>query len=135
MTGSAGGSGLAQSLRRLADSAVAVAQTRLALLGTELEQEKQRLYDAVALLALGLLLIGVALVLSVGFVVMLFQEGYRLAALGVLTLAFGAAGLWLLRQARTRLQAGEGGPFALSLAELRHDRRGLGEGEPPADPR
>jgi len=135
MTGPAGGGGLAQSLRQLADSAVAVVQTRLALFGTELEQEKQRVYDAVALLALGLLLIGVALVLAVGFVVMLFQEGYRLAALGVLTLAFVAAGLWLLRQARTRLQAGEGGPFALSLAELRHDRRGLGEGEPPADPR
>jgi len=135
MTGPAGRAGLAQSLRRLGESAIGLVQTRLALLGTEVEQEKQRVYDAVALLALGLLLIGVALVLAVGFVVMLFQEGYRLAALGVLTLAFSATGAWLLRQARARLQAAGDGPFALSLAELRRDRRALGATEPPPDAR
>lgn len=127
------GSGLFQSARRLADTALGLAQVRLALFGTELEQEKQRLFDALVRAALGLLLAGLALVLAVGFVVLLFQEGYRLPAVGVLTLLF-AGGAWaLLRSARARLQAGEGGPFALSLAELHRDRRGLAGDPPPGD--
>lgn len=114
--------GLLRSLRRLADTGLETVQVRLSLLGTELEQEKQRLFDALARAALGLLLAGVTLVLAVAFVVLLLQEGYRLAALGVLTLVFGAAAVWLLRSARTVLHSGAAGPFALSLAELRRDR-------------
>lgn len=129
-----GAGGLFQSARRLADTALGLAQVRLALFGTELEQEKQRLFDALVRAALGLMLAGLALVLAVGFVVLLFQEGYRLPAVGVLTLLF-AGGAWaLLRSARARLQAGEGGPFALSLAELRRDRRGLGGPDADAPP-
>lgn len=128
MTGSTGG-GLFQSLRRLADTLVGIAQLRLELFGTELEQQKQRVFDALLRAAVGLLLIGLALVLFIGFVVLLFQEGYRLAAVGVLALAFAAAGGWLLRSARQRLQAGPGGPFALSLSELRSDRSALADGE------
>jgi len=135
MTGPASGGGLMQSLRRLADTAVGIVQVRLELFGTELEQEKQRLFDALLWAALGLLMIGLALVLAIGFVVLLFQEGYRLGAVGVLTLLFGGGGWWLLRGARARLHAGDGGPFALSLFELRRDRRGLTDGEPPAEGR
>ena len=108
-------------------------QVRLELFGTELEQEKQRLFDALLWAALGLLMVGLALVLALGFVVLLFQEGYRMPAVGVLTLIFGGGGWWLLRCARARLHAGDGGPFALSLSELRRDRRGLTDGEPPRE--
>lgn len=118
-------SGLFDSARRLLDTAVAVVQVRLELFGTELEQEKLRLADAVWQGALGLLLLGLALVGFFGFVVLLFWEGYRLPAIGVLTLVFAGGGAWLLRRAREGLRAPEGGPFALSLAELRRDRDGL----------
>lgn len=134
MSGPAGG-GIAGSARRLADTALGIVQTRLALLGTELQQEKQRAYDALVLGALGLLLLGVALVLAVGFVVLLFQEGYRLAAVGVLALVFVALGVGLLRAARSRLHAEGDGPFALSLSELRRDRRGLRAETPPDEAR
>jgi uncharacterized membrane protein YqjE len=132
MSGPAPGGGLLQSLRRLADTAVGIVQVRLELFGTEFEQEKQRLFDALLRAAIGLLLLGLALVLAIAFVVLLFQEGYRLPAIGVLTLIFGGIGGWLLHGARTRLGAGDGGPFGLSLSELRRDREGLRGGEPPA---
>lgn len=133
MTGPAPAGGLVHSLRRLADTAVGIVQVRLELFGTELEQEKQRLFDALLWAALGLLMVGLALVLALGFVVLLFQEGYRMPAVGVLTLIFGGGGWWLLRCARARLHAGDGGPFALSLSELRRDRHGLTDGEPPRE--
>lgn len=133
MSGPAPGGGLFQSLRRLADTAVGIVQVRLELFGTELEHEKQRIFDALLWAALGLLMLGLALVLAIGFVVLLFQEGYRLAAIGVLTLIFGGIGAWLLHLARARLHAGDGGPFALSLSELRRDRQGLGDGRPTRD--
>lgn len=131
MTGPASGGGLMQSLRRLADTAVGIVQVRLELFGTELEQEKLRVFDALVWAALGLLMAGLALVLAIGFVVLLLQEGYRLGAVGVLALAFGGGGWWALRSARARLHAGTGGPFALSLSELRRDRHGLSDGAPP----
>jgi uncharacterized membrane protein YqjE len=124
MTGPAVGGGLFQSLRRLIDTGVEIVHVRLELFGSELEQEKLRLYDAVVLAAVGLVLVSLALVLSIAFVVLLFQEAYRLPAVGVLTLILAGGGWWLLRRAREELQAGDGGPFALTLGELRRDRIG-----------
>lgn len=126
MTGSTGaGSGLFQSLRSLLATALGLAQTRLELFGTELEAEKLRLFDALWQAAAGLLLLAVALVLAVGFVVLLFWDGYRLPAVGVLTLLCAGGGAACLWRARTTLRAGDGGPFALTLGEFQRDRDGL----------
>ena len=128
--------GLFDSLRRLLGTAVDIVQVRLELLGTEFEQEKRRLVDAFVMAALALLLLGLALVMAIGFVVLLFQEGYRLAALGVLTLLFATTGAWLLRRARAGLLVPDEGLFALSLGELRRDRDALaGTPAPPRPPR
>ena len=134
MTGPAATSGLFQSLRRLLDTAVDILQARLELFGSELEQEKLRLFDALVQAAIGLALVALAGVLAIGFVVLLFQEGYRLPAVGVLTLGFGGGGWWLLHRAREHLKAGDGGPFALTLGELRRDRDGLFPAETPPEP-
>ena len=131
MTSPAATGGLFQSLRRLVGTGVEIVQVRLELFGSELEQEKLRLYDAVVLAAVGLVLASLALVLAIAFVVLLFQEGYRLPAVGVLTLLFACGGWWLLRRAREALKAGDGGPFAMTLGELRRDRTGLEDPEPP----
>ncbi len=134
MSGSAAGAGLARSLQRLADTAVGIVQVRLALFGTELEQEKRRLYEVLLRAAIGLLLLGLALVLAIAFVVLLFDHGYRLAVVGVLALGFAAGSAWLLRSARDRLGAGDGSTFALSLQELQRDRQGLNDGAGEAPP-
>ena len=126
-----GGAGFFDSLRRLIDTVVEIAQVRLQLLGTEFEQEKLRLIDALVQAAIGLVMLALSLVLALGFIVLLFWEGYRLPAIGVLTLLFAAGGVWLLRRALDQARGPEGGPFALSLAELRRDRAGL-DAERPA---
>lgn len=129
---SGAGPGLFDSLKRALDSLLQLGQLRLELFGTELEAEKLRLFDALWKAALGLLLLGLAAVMALGFVVLLLWDGYRLAAIGVLTLLLGGGGAWFLSRARQQLQSDEGGPFAMSLGELRRDRANL---QPRPNPR
>ncbi|MDP3222700.1 MAG: phage holin family protein [Rubrivivax sp.] len=126
MSGTQTATGLFASLRRLAGTTAGIVMVRLQLLGTELEQEKLRVISALWLAGAALLLLWLALVLFVGFVVLLLWDGYRLAAVGGLALLFAGAGGWLLHLARQRLTPPAGGAFALSLAELRRDRDSLG---------
>ena len=117
-------SGLFASLRRLLDTALEMAQVRLNLLGSELEIEKRRLFDGLLWGAVALLLLGVGMVLMCGFVVLLFWEGYRLAAVGVLALLFLAGAVLLMRQAQRRLR-NPAGMFNASVNELERDRAEL----------
>lgn len=116
--------GLFASLRQLLATAAETAQVRLALLSTEIEQEKLRLFDGLLWAGLALLLLGFGALLLCAFIVLLFWDGYRLAALGVLAALFLGAGVWLMRIARDRLQS-PGGLFNASVQEFGRDRAGL----------
>lgn len=116
--------GLFASLRQMLGTLLEIAQVRLALFGNELEQEKLRVFQALLLACAGLVLLALGTVLLCGFVVLLFAEGYRLAAVGVMTLAFLGGGLLLVRAGGQRLRS-PGGFFPQTLAELRQDRAGL----------
>lgn len=118
--------GLLDSLRRLLGGALESVQVRLDLLALELEQEKRRLLQALLLAALALLMLGVGTVLLVGLLLLLVQEGYRLAVLGVLALAFLGASLALVRLAARRL-ASPGGIAAATRDELARDRQALAD--------
>lgn len=122
-------SGLFASLRRLLATALEIAQVRLDLLGTELQQEKLRIFDALAWAALALLLLGLGLLLGAALLVALAPEPWRPLVLGLLTLACLGAGAWMLNQARLRLTS-PGGALAASRAELARDREGLDPGPP-----
>lgn len=120
-------SGLFASVSRLLGTALQMAQVRLELLGTELAFEKRRLFDGLLWGGAALVVLGLGLVLLCGFVVLLFWDGYRLAAVGVMTLLFLVGGVLMLKQARQRLR-GPGklsGMFDASLAELKRDQAGL----------
>jgi uncharacterized membrane protein YqjE len=119
---------LLTSLRRVVASGLEIAEVRLELLSTELEQEKLRLFDALMWAGIGLFLLAVGTVLAVGAVVLMFQEAYRLPALAVLSAVFIAVAAWLLRRARDLLRQ-PGGLFAGSVAELSRDRESLGPGD------
>lgn len=116
--------GLVESLRRLLGGALESVQVRLDLLAVELEQEKRRLLQALLLGALALLMLGVGTVLLVGLLLLLLQEGYRLAALAVLALGFLGGGFALVRLAARRL-ASPGGIAAATRGEIARDRQAL----------
>jgi uncharacterized membrane protein YqjE len=118
------GSGLFASLRQLLDTVLEIAQVRLELFSSEIEEEKIRLVDGLLWAGLSLMLLGIGMVLLCGFIVLLFWEGYRMAALGVLTLLFLGGGGVLLLRARDHLRI-RGGVFSTSAAELARDRAGL----------
>lgn len=119
------GRGLFASLRQMLVSALEMAQVRLALLSTEIEQEKLRLFDGLLWAGIALILTGTGLLMLCGFIVLLFWDGYRLAALGIMALLLLGAGLLLMRTARERLRS-PGGLFDASVEELARDRAGLG---------
>jgi len=127
------GGGLFDSGKRALDSLLDLALVRLELFGTELEAEKLRLFNALVQGAVALVMLALALVLTLGFVVLLFWDGYRLAAIGALAAVFAGVGAWLLLRARNALIVRDGGPFALTLGELRRDRESLrpAEAQPP----
>jgi len=117
-------SGLFASLRRLLGTALEMAKVRLDLLGVEVELEKQRLFGGLLWGVVALLIFGVGLELLCGFIILLFWDGYRLAAVGVMALLFLVGGVLLILQARQRLR-NPTGLFNASVAELERDRAGL----------
>jgi uncharacterized membrane protein YqjE len=69
--------GLFDSLRQLLTTALELAQVRLELLVSDLEIEKLRLVDVALRALLGLMLLGLGLVLAIGFVLLLLWDSHR----------------------------------------------------------
>jgi uncharacterized membrane protein YqjE len=113
--------GLFGQFQQSLGTVIELVRLRLALLGTELGLEKQRLATGLFWGACAFLSLTVAIVLLCGFVILLLWDGYRLAAVGVLALLFLAGGWLLLKAAQRRLSA-ETNLFSVSLAELERDR-------------
>jgi uncharacterized membrane protein YqjE len=116
--------GLLVSFKRLCATVIEIGQVRLELVGTELELEKKRLFESLLWALAALLVLGVGLVLLCGFIIMLFWEGYRLAAIGVLMVIFLAGAAALFFKARERLSHPQG-IFSASVNELNKDRQAL----------
>jgi len=121
------GSGrLLSSLQGLSATLMAIVQTRLALVATELEEEKQRMLAVLGWGAVAILMGTVACVFLAAFVTVLFWDTHPLMVLGGLTLAFAVACVWAAR--RVRAAIGEPGDFlAASLAELQSDQDALAQ--------
>ena len=113
--------GLEAQLRRSLDRVLESLQLRLALLGTEWEAEKLRLFSGLAGLLLCLVLGAVGLgLLSLALVWLMPVPWQWRVALG-LALAYGAGAFLAWRWALAKLAA-PSGLFEQSLAELQRDR-------------
>jgi uncharacterized membrane protein YqjE len=115
---------LLESLRNLAKTFIALVQTHVEIFASEIDEERTRLARIVVLALTALFCIGLAVVLCVLLVVVLFWEDNRLLAIGVLAGLFALGGLAALLALRTAVRQR---PKFLSatLAELRKDQKEL----------
>ncbi|WP_052162671.1 phage holin family protein [Aquabacterium sp. NJ1] len=115
---------LMSSVQGLAATLMAIFQTRLELLATEVEEEKQRLLAVLGWGAVAILMGAVASVFLAGFITVLFWDTHPLLVLGLLTLAFAAVCLWAVRRVQA-ITASPEGMLAATLAELQADHDAL----------
>lgn len=116
--------GLLASVRRLLSTLTAIASTRLELLANELHEERLHLEQMLLFFFSALFCFGMSIVLLSFFVVVLFWDQHRLAALGGLGMAFLATGMFLAQKLRS-MAAKKSRLFSVSLGELASDRKQL----------
>lgn len=113
--------GLLAAIRDLALTVVALLQTRLEILATELDEERLRVRQFLWHAAAIVCCFGLAIVLAIVFVVALAWDRFGILAVGVLGLVFLAIGtglaLSLRAKARSRPRF-----LAATLGELGKDR-------------
>jgi len=117
-------SGLFSSVRALLGTLLGIAQTRLELLVTELEQERLHLGKLLLYGFLALFFFGLGVMLLSVLIVAVFWDSYRLGAIAALAAVYlGIAFICvavLRQQARRKPRL-----FSASIAELGKDRAAL----------
>jgi len=114
-------SGLGARLRGYAASGLAILQTRLELLATEVAEEKVRLGALLGYAATAFFFLGFGAVMLALFLTVLLWDSHRLLALGVFSALFLAIGL-IAAAAAARIGRQGSRLFAASIAELAQDR-------------
>lgn len=115
---------LADSLARLAGTLLGTLHTRLELVSVEIEEEMARYSSYLLWIVVALFCAGVAILLAILLVVVLFWDSHREAVLLTLIATFAGIALyigWWLREAmrnKPRL-------LGYTLEELRRDTSGL----------
>jgi uncharacterized membrane protein YqjE len=116
--------GLFESIKALTSTLVAVVHTRLELLSTDLEEDRERLMSLVMLSLIALFSLLIAAVLVTITLVVAFWDSYRVLALASASGVFIIVGVstWLaaVRQAKKKPKM-----FVSSLLELIKDRKQL----------
>lgn len=120
--------GLLNSLRMMATTLVAILHTRLDLLATDLEEDREHLLSLLYLSIAALFSLGVAVLLATLLLVAAFWDSYRLTTLACLAALFLGVGLataaMAVRKSKTKPRI-----FTSSLLELFKDREHLGQSE------
>lgn len=116
--------GLLESLTTLAATLVSMAHTRLHLLSSDLEEDRQHWLTLFILALVTLFCIGVGTVLATILLVVAFWDTDRILVLSLLAAGFWLVGItaWLvvIKKARTKPRI-----FAASLSELIKDQQHL----------
>jgi uncharacterized membrane protein YqjE len=120
--------GMLRSLRGLVSTGIALIETRLELLTTELKEEKTRVVSLLIYALAALILLSVGTVFLAVLFTALLWESNRLLALGMFATLFLAGGVFALFMA-VRLVRQQSKLFAATLAELKGDRTALDRDE------
>lgn len=116
--------GLLQSLRKLGATLIALVQTRLELLATDLEEERLRLLQILFWAAGALFFFGVGMLILTLLAVLLLWDEHHIGAIIALATVFFAIGVGLTIGVRNRMRA-RSRIFASSVEELAKDREEL----------
>jgi len=118
--------GIFGSVRQLGATVVGLLHTRIEIVSTEFEEERERLRLGLLLAIVAGFSLGGGTLLADIILVVLFWDTHRLVAIGVLSLVFLGVGtgcvLAIVRNARTRPRL-----FATTLGELAKDAERLRE--------
>lgn len=119
-------SGLFASVRGLLATALAVAQTRLELVTTEIEEELHRVAEILLWMFVVVFFAGLTVLMFAFVVVVAFWEEHRLLAAALTTLVFLGLVLAALAIVRAKIRAR---PKLLesTIDEIRRDRAALGD--------
>lgn len=123
------GTGPVASLRALGATLLELIGTRAELALVELREEGERRKEMLVPALAGALFLGLGLLLAALFVVALFWDAHRLAAIGGVTLLYLGIAAFAFVRLREKLRSSPP-PFEASLGELAADRellRGRGE--------
>ena len=113
-------SGLLAALRRLGATTVEVLYTRLELVATELEEERNRILRILVLIAAAGFFLTLGIIVLTFFIIV-FAWDNRVVVAGLLTAAYLGIGAVLAVMAREAMRA-HARLFAATLAELKKDR-------------
>ena len=119
--GAARETGLLAALRRLALAAAGLLQTRLELVATELEEERNRILRLLLLTLAAFFFLGLGIIVLTFFIIVLAWDTHRVLAAGLLAAAYLGIGAVLAVNAREAAKASTK-LFAATLAEFRKDR-------------
>jgi len=118
------GKGLLESLTAFATTLVGVVHTRLELLSTDFEEDRERLFSIVTLYLIAMFCLVVGLVLTIILIVYILWETHRLLALSSMAGFFLLVGLvlWGFATHKTKTKPKL---FSASLIELLKDKENL----------
>ena len=124
MTDSNQAGGVLDKLAKFAADLVAIAHTRLALLSTDIEEEREHLLSLIRWTLISLFFMMLGLLLVAVLLIVLLWENYRLTAIAGLAGFFLAAGAitWYIAKRKAKLKPKL---FWSSLMELEKDRQHL----------
>jgi uncharacterized membrane protein YqjE len=112
--------GIMEALRCFLGTWVAVLKTRVELIGTELEEQREWLERLVILSVAALFCLSFGVVFLTLFITMLFWAEYRQYVLGAFAGLYLAAGLWALFAARKKAR-NKPRMFSTTVSELEKD--------------
>lgn len=121
--------GLYASVKGLLGTSLTLVQTRIQLLATELEEERQRILALLLWAAVAVLAMGAGLVFLAIFLTVMLWDSHRLLVLGIFSALFLGLGVSAVLLS-CRLARTPSGLFQASLTELSRDRAALRESEP-----
>ncbi|MBZ4201206.1 MAG: phage holin family protein [Methylotenera sp.] len=116
--------GLLDTIASMAAGLVTMLHTRLALLSTDIEEEREHLLSLIRLSLISLFFIMLGLLLLAVLLIVVLWESYRLSAIAGLAGCFLTAGLvsWYLAKRKAKIKPRL---FWSSLEELEKDRQAL----------